>query len=605
MKFCLKYTFYIFLLGLLGVMLGALEGRAEKAPVLLEDVSISSLKEGAVITFRFDQELPIYTLESRPDKKGLVVEFRNTRIGQTDWIRRIKDTLVKGIDIAAAGDGLRIELLTESPVSYQAVPEKKGLMISLRREKSTGGGGRVLGKQATEERVKKVGETWYEKIRLPETQEVQVPLTRSKYTGSPITVDFQNADIHAVLRLLAKVGGFNVVVSDTVKGTVTLRLENVPWDQVLDTVLASKGLGMIQVGNIVRVAPLDELREQARKIREIRQEQAQEEDVAPLETVYLQVNYAKAENVAKQIEKILSPRGEVTYEERTNQVILKDVPKVIREAKELLDRLDQPTKQVLIEARIVEIQDSYEHKLGIRWSGAGWRISEHTFTGLTPSTEFTIEESEWTEATQIKIGIDPGAIVDLGVAGTSRLGFTFGHVSSSSVVLLDVQLSALESEGVARIISAPRVITEDHQSAEIKQGFRIPYLRQTQDGISTEFVDAALKLKVTPHVTPDNRINLELEIEKNAPDFGRQVNGVPSIVTRYAKTRVFVQNGETVVIGGIIERNLSRSQDKVPGLGNLPGAGELFKNRQRSFAKNELIVFITPRIVSTDVKDLY
>ncbi|HIE32991.1 MAG TPA: type IV pilus secretin PilQ [Thermodesulfobacteriaceae bacterium] len=447
---------------------------------------------------------------------------------------------------------------------------------------------------------------WYKHIKLPSLEnQIEVPLTRGQYNGTPISVDFQNADIHAVLRLLAKIGGFNVVVSDSVKGTITLKLENVPWDQVLDMVLSTKGLGMIRMGNIVRIAPLDELYSQARKIADILREQAREEEQGPLETVYLQVNYSKAENISKQIEKILSPRGEVTYEERTNQIILKDVPKVIKEAKELIRKLDQPTKQVLIEARIIEVQDSYEHKLGIRWSGAGWRLSQHTFTGITPSSDFSIKDGSGTNPGNIVIGIDPGAIVDLGVAGTSRLGFTFGHLSKDSVLLLDIQLSALESEGVARIISAPRVITEDHQEAEIKQGFRIPYLRQTQDGISTEFVDAALRLKVTPHVTPDNRINLELEIEKNAPDFGRQVNGVPSIVTRYAKTRVFVQNGETVVIGGIIERDFSRSNDKVPGLSDIPGAGKLFKNRLRSFSKNELIVFITPRIVTSDVVDLF
>lgn len=327
--------------------------------------------------------------------------------------------------------------------------------------------------------------------------------------------------------------------------------------------------------------------------------------------MYLQVNYAKAKDVAQQIQKILSDRGEVTYEERTNQIILKDVPKVIREARKLIERIDQPTKQVLIEARIVEIQDSYEHRLGIRWSGAGWRLSQHTFTGVSPQTNLSLDsdisaaQASGMGSGTVNVGIDPGAIVDLGVAGTSRLGFTFGHVSSSSALFLDVQLSALENQGVARIISAPRVITEDNEEAEIKQGFRIPYLRQTQDGISTEFVDAALRLKVVPHVTPDNRITLDLEIEKNAPDFGRQVNGVPSIVTRYAKTRVIVQNGDTVVIGGIIERNLAHSTGEVPGLSKVPGVGELFKNRRNSFSKNELIVFITPRIVSADVAGVY
>lgn len=565
---------------------------------LLEDVRIFSIDKGSVVIFKFKHILPIYTLQLKKDGKGLIIEFNNTRIDSTDWIKKIQKTIIKSIDVGVEGSNIKMDFVTEEPIQYKEKKKKKELYLTLVVSKKNG-------VQKTPSKTKE-GSVWYKHIKLPSLEnQIEVPLTRGQYNGTPISVDFQNANIHAVLRLLAKIGGFNVVVSDSVKGTITLKLENVPWDQVLDMVLSTKGLGMIRMGNIVRIAPLDELYSQARKIADILREQAREEEQGPLETVYLQVNYSKAENISKQIEKILSPRGEVTYEERTNQIILKDVPKVIKEAKELIRKLDQPTKQVLIEARIIEVQDSYEHKLGIRWSGAGWRLSQHTFTGITPSSDFSIKDGSGTNPGNIVIGIDPGAIVDLGVAGTSRLGFTFGHLSKDSVLLLDIQLSALESEGVARIISAPRVITEDHQEAEIKQGFRIPYLRQTQDGISTEFVDAALRLKVTPHVTPDNRINLELEIEKNAPDFGRQVNGVPSIVTRYAKTRVFVQNGETVVIGGIIERDFSRSNDKVPGLSDIPGAGKLFKNRLRSFSKNELIVFITPRIVTSDVVDLF
>ena len=565
---------------------------------LLKDVQIVSTNKGAFVVFKFQPVLPTYTLHLKKDSKGLIIEFDNTRIENTDWIKNFQKTVIKAIDVATEGPNIKIEFVTKDPIRYQVQKKKSELyltFITIQKEDS----------KNTKEKEKKP-RAWYETIKIPSVKDqIEVPLTRGQYSGTPISVDFQDANIHAVLRLLAKIGGFNIVVSDSVKGTVTLKLDEVPWDQVLDLVLSTKGLGMIKTGNVVRIAPLDELYSQARKITDILEEQAREEEQGPLKTVYLQVNYSKAEDIAKQIEKILSPRGEVTYEERTNQIILKDVSKVIQEAKELIRTLDKPTKQVLIEARIIEIQNTYEHRLGIRWSGAGWRLSEHTFTGITPESEFSIRGGVGTNPGEVSIGIDPGAIVDLGVAGTSRLGFTFGHLSQDSVLLLDVQLSALENQGVARIISAPKIITEDHQEAEIKQGFRIPYLRQTQDGISTEFIDVALRLKVIPHITPDNRINLELEIEKNAPDFSRQVNGVPSVVTRYAKTRVFVKNGETLVIGGIIERNVSKSHDKVPGLSDIPITGELFKNRSHSFSKNELIVFITPRIVTSDVEDLF
>lgn len=559
----------------------------------LENIELAKDQEAQVLFFKFEKEVPEYQLILLEKDQGFKIRFKDTRLVSTEWLKKFRSPEIEKVDVSAEDQDLLIEVQTKRPVLIKE--KKEGAFL-------------ILTFQAYEKRApsgKEVTKSWYKRVELPSLEgEIEVPLTKEEYTGTPISVDFQNADIHAVLRLLASIGGFNIVVSDTVRGTVTLKLDNVPWDQVLDIVLSTKGLGMIKTGSVIRVAPLEELYQQARRVADIMREQAREEEQAPLETVYLQINYAKAKTIAKQIEKILSPRGEVTYEERTNQVILKDVPKVIKEARVLVSQLDQPTKQVFIEAKIIEIRKNYEKRLGIRWQGAGWRMTQHTFTGLTPESQFTIEEGEGTEPGTIKINIDPGAIVDLGVPYNSRLGFTFGRVTKNSVLLLDIQLSALEKEGVARVISAPRIITEDHQEAEIKQGFKIPYLRQTQDGISTEFIDAALKLKVTPHVTPDNRINLEIEIEKNAPDFGQQVRGVPSIVTRYAKTRVFVTNGETIVIGGIIEKNLSNSSDKVPGLSSLPGVGGLFKNRNRLEDQTELMVFITPRIVAVNLKEV-
>jgi len=297
----------------------------------------------------------------------------------------------------------------------------------------------------------------------------------------------------------------------------------------------------------------------------------------------------------------------------------------------LIAELDQPVKQVLIQAKIVEINSNFTHRLGIRWSGAAWKITNDSLISISPKTKILPSGNSLPSGTAPSVGIvapginiddesdeynrqdyqTPGnistpsaAIVDLGVEGPTNLGLTFGKISTDSALLLDVQLSAMEEEGMAKIISSPKILTIDHLEAEIKQGYKIPYLKQTQDGVSTEFLDAGLTLKVIPHVTPDNRITLEIDTEKSAPDWSRTVNGVPTVVTRAAKSKVLVENGETIVIGGIRTEDLVQSHGKVPGLGNLPWVGNLFKNKEYQNNKAELLIFITARVVTADVKDV-
>ncbi|RUM89835.1 MAG: hypothetical protein DSZ24_00170, partial [Thermodesulfatator sp.] len=249
---------------------------------LLQRVECLGSENETSLLFLFANELPVYTVLAKKDRKGVILSFQKTRVEKPEWLRslRNKKLLVKEMDIGVEGDNLRLELTTEEPVNYRVKKKDKGLILVLRKAPS---------EEAS--KFKKVGKEWYEKIWVPKISEkaIQIPLTRERYIGRPISVDFQNADIHAVLRLLAQVGGVNIVVSDTVRGRVTLHLQDIPWDQVLDLVLASKGLGMIRVGQVIRVAPLRERLDQARQIQDIKEEEAREEDVAPLETVYFQI----------------------------------------------------------------------------------------------------------------------------------------------------------------------------------------------------------------------------------------------------------------------------------------------------------------------------
>ena len=456
---------------------------------------------------------------------------------------------------------------------------------------------------------KKVEKSYsYPPYQVPQLSQgnIQIPFTK-KYKGQPISVDFQNADIHAVLRMLAEIGGFNLIVSDKVKGTVTLKLNNVPWDEVLDLVLANNGLGMVKVGNVVRIAPISQFKAESEQYKSYLESLTKIKEEGILITKVFQLKYIKASEVVNQIKDIVGQKGKVTSDSLSNSLIVKASKGVIDEIENLLKKIDRPNKQILIEARIVEIEDSYAHSLGIKWGGVFWKTGDHTIFGVTPNPSATPGTITYTApdggapSVDVDVNTPVDTIVDLGVAGTTTLGLVIGRIGKSTS-LLDVQLSALESQGVARIISAPRILTLDNQEAEIKQGKKIPYLKLNEQGVATtEFIDAVIRLKVTPHITGDNRINLDIEVEKNTPDFGTMVNGVPAVITRYAKTKVLVNSGDTLVIGGIKINDVSENTGQVPGLSKLPGIGSLFKNKERNSSKTELMVFITPKIVSVEV----
>lgn len=414
------------------------------------------------------------------------------------------------------------------------------------------------------------------------------------YTGQKVSLDFHNADIHNVLRILAEVSKLNIVAGEDVSGKVTLKLDKVPWDQVLDVVLATNGLGIIRTGNVIRIAPLAKVAEEKKYF--IEQQQAEFEarkkvmETEPLITEYIQVNYGKAGALKDQVEKMRSERGSVTHDERTNKIIIKDTPAVIESAKALVRSLDEPTRQVLIEARIVEATADFSRQLGVQW-GSG-----------SESNLFQKAGGEWRVGAQGRLGsnfaVNPGIPTTGDALGA--IGFTFGRLGTA-LVNLDVRLLALESDGKVHIVSSPKITTLDNKEAYIQQGSKIPYREMTEEGtVTTAFAEATLKLTVVPHITPDNRINLNISAKKDEPDWTKTVEGVPALDTREAKTELLINDGETVVIGGIIYEKKLKVMAGVPGLYKVPVLGWLFKGEKDATERKELLIFLSANIVKVD-----
>jgi type IV pilus assembly protein PilQ len=427
-----------------------------------------------------------------------------------------------------------------------------------------------------------------------------------RYSGRRIDLDFKDADIHNILRLLSEVGGVNVVTADNVGGTVTIRMRDVPWDQALDVVLQAKSLGMVRQGNLLRVAPLAQL-EQEREAAIARQKQQQQ--LAPLETRLIPVSYATAQNMQPRVRELLTERGTVSVDDRTNMLIVRDIVGQLDDVEDLVRSLDTQTPQVLIESRIVEASSSYSRDIGIQWGGAAVMSSATgNPTGLRFPSDIGIAGGVPVDGAQTN-GLSPfnGTVnnpnfaVNLPAATGSgsggALGMTLGSLSGA--VNLNVRLSAAEAAGSVRIISSPRVLTLDNNEASISQGTLIPFSQVSAQGVNTAFQEAKLELNVTPHVTSDGAVAMDVKITRNEPDFGRVgANGDPTILEREAVTQLLVDDGDTAVIGGIYTRNTGRNVDQVPFLGDIPVLGVLFKRRRFREDRNELLIFLTPRIVN-------
>ncbi|ETW94464.1 MAG: hypothetical protein ETSY1_34720 [Candidatus Entotheonella factor] len=403
------------------------------------------------------------------------------------------------------------------------------------------------------------------------------------YTGEKISLDFQNADINDILRLIAEVSGLNIIAGPDVKGTVTTRMVDIPWDQALDVVLKINGLGQEHQDNIIRVAPIERFINE-RKER-IRAQQA-EVEAEPTVTQIVPINYADVEELKSNLERLLSERGSIWIDTRTNTMIVTDVKENVNDVLALVETLDRQTPQVMIESRIVEANRNFLKQLGVRLGTRYTQVTDNNF----PST-VTVDGG-------IAGANDSGNfLVDLPAAVGSGSGgaITFALAGASS--LLNLQLSALENSGQGKVVTNPKIATLDNTEALIESGRRIPYSTRDDGGIKTEFVNASIQLRVTPHVAPDGFVNLKVHATKNEADFSNAVDGVPTILTREATTEMLVRDGSTVVIGDLYQRTVQNARTGIPWLSNVPGLGWMFRNIRDNDSHEELLIFITPRII--------
>ena len=402
---------------------------------------------------------------------------------------------------------------------------------------------------------------------------------KANYSGKKISLNLVDTDVKQIFRLFHEISGLNFVLDPAVEGKVTIVLDTVPWDQALDIILKNNGLDKQLENNVIRIAPTQKLAAEAAQRKQLKE--AKDLEVEPI-TITRTLSYAKAEEVEKVIRDggILSSRGKVMVDKRTNALIISDIPKKLQPLDQLISTLDSETPQVMIEARIVETSKTFSQDLGIRWGfNAVADASKGTGTGLG----FPANASA-------KYGLNlPGN----GVAST--LAFSFGNIIDSFT--LDIALSDLEKEGRGRILSSPKIATQNNERAEIEQGVRIPVVSTTATEINVEFVSASLRLAVTPQITADGTVAMDVIVENNSPDFQVNVSGVPGIRTQRAQTKILVADGGTAVIGGIFTINEGTSEIGVPWFRKIPGLGWLFKTRSITNENRELLIFITPKIV--------
>jgi type IV pilus assembly protein PilQ len=540
---------------------------------------------GRVIVRLSDPRTPV---SLRQLGNQIVVDFAGAEVS-SNLARRYDAgdfaTPVSGFDVVRVGDGVRIAITATGDFEQLAYQSDDQYVVEVQPA-------RKAAQKAEDKRV---------------------------YTGERLTLNFQDIETRAVLQLLADASGQNIVVSDSVQGSVTLRLQNVPWDQALDIVLRTKGLDKRRNDNVIIVAPTEELA--AREKAELAARQDVQE-LAPLRSEYLQVNYAKAEDLAALIKTqgesgLLSKRGSVSVDERTNTLLLQDSADRLDDIRRLVGTLDIPIRQVQIEARIVIVSDDFSRELGARASFSGFDFLGNNLgytSGNAPNNDDMLEGIVERAEDDDPTNDGPGFVLSDGPGTPNRYNVNLPVASPAGSIafmllgqdfLVDLEISAAQAEGRGEVISTPRVITANQREASIEQGVEIPYQESSSSGATTiSFKKAVLSLKVTPQVTPDNRVILDLNIKKDS--VGQVIVGgagqqVPSIDTREITTQVLVNDGQTVVLGGILETERRETEKKVPYLGDVPVLGRLFKTTGKTNNKDELLIFVTPKILREGV----
>jgi len=526
--------------------------------------------EGKVIV---DLSDPAIGVNINQEGEKIVVDFINTSLPeQLDRKLDVTDfaTPVREVDTFAFGNGVRMVVTPSGTYEHLAYQSDDIFTLELRP--------------------------------LTPAEQERLERERVGYTGERLSLNFQNIEVRAVLQLIADFTGLNMVASDTVSGNVTLRLKNVPWDQALDIILKSKGLGMRQTDNVIMVAPQEELAAREKLELEAQQQLA---ELAPLRTEFVQINYAKANDIANLLKteanNLISERGNVAVDERTNTLLIQETGDKLAEIRKLVATLDIPVRQVLIESRIVIANEDFSRELGVKFGYShlddpkdpGGRDVFSTIGGkIEGDTEFAAG------TTSFHTDNKENFIVNLPVnEPAAALGLAVGKIGE---YLLQLELSALQAEGRGEVISSPRVITANQKEAVIESGTDIPFQEATSSGAtSVSFKKAVLSLRVTPHITPDDRIIMDLQVNKDA--IGEVFAGVPSIDTNNITTQVLVDNGETVVLGGVYEQTNRSDIRRVPFFGELPYLSWLFKNTLVQLDKSELLIFVTPRILKENL----
>lgn len=469
-------------------------------------------------------------------------------------------------------------------------------------------------------------------VRPLTNQEIEEQKRAFAFVGEKLSLNFQDIKVRSVLQLIADFTELNLVTSDSVGGSITLRLQDVPWDQALELILKTKGLDKRQVGNVLMVAPAAEIAERERQEIET---QKQLQELAPLQTEFIRIRYASARELFKLFDaesdengeadsgagatgSILSPRGRVVVDERTNALLITDTAEKIEEFRRLIANIDVPLRQVLVEARIVVATDNFDQQIGVQWGGGAAEQGNGSRFGVTGSLDSLLNEvgADDDELTSVfdfvngngSLQFPDANVVDLGISDTvgQAQSLAIGYLSDNFA--LNAELSAIAAEGRGEVVSQPKVITGDKQEAEIKTGEEIPYVESSSSGRSTiKFREAVLSLKVTPSITPDNRLILDLVIKQDSRSedfvFGENNSQVPIILKNEIRTQALVDNGKTIVLGGVFRESELEQETKVPLLGDIPILGRLFKRTIVGSEKNELLIFITPRILTDRVLD--
>lgn len=580
--------------------------------ILLEPVVLVSPASGTpALAFSEDKNLDVLPIKDLDFRRGvdnsgrIIVNLQNNQVGvdirqqgQTLVVEFLKSSLPEGLrrrlDVSDFGSPIQTITTVQAADRVRMIVEPKG---------------------AWEHSAYQTDTQFVLEVR-PQKAEPNKLSQGVGYSGEKLSLNFQNIEVRSLLQVIADFTNFNIVTSDTVSGAVTLRLKDVPWDQALDIILQAKGLGMRKTGNVLWIAPKDEL---AAKEKQELEAQAAIQGLEPLRTQSFQLNYTKAADIAAQITasggngnnsntgRILSGRGSAIAEPRTNQLFVTDIPTKLSQVQELINKLDVAVRQVLIEARIVEASDTFGKSLGVRLGGsdlrgvnggdAGYSLTgtnRVAFGGTYDAVSMTTGEAVNALTTSNTSFLNLPAV---GQNGYSAATFAISLFSSSANRFLNLEISALEADGKGKVVSSPRVVTADQTKALIEQGTELPYQTASASGATAiAFRKANLKLEVTPQITPEGNIILDLDVTKDS--VGQSTAAGFAINTKHIKTQVLVENGGTVVIGGIFELNETESETKVPFLGDLPGVGNLFKTKSKSSNKQEMLVFITPKMIS-------